>query len=397
MKKFLLLALCAVRVLAAEAPASSEDQKPVVTAAASTAEATPVAKTPDTEEDGKTRDLEGKVESISEAFTELKNTVDSLAKLKVSGYVQGQYVKDDSSVNELTSASATRNKDQFTVRRARAKFVYQHSATSRFVLQPDFGSSGFSLKEAFVEYTEPWTSWKHTLTAGQFLWPFGFENQYSSSQREVPEHSRMYRTLFPGEYDRGLMLSGSGLEDRLKYQVAVVNGTGTSQSFDFNKRKDVVARVGGSLGPLDLGVSTYRGAELVSLSGATKGREFDKTRNGIDVQYVTPLPGLGLRAEYMTGEQPPAAGAAATATSADVRGWYVYAIQNVGVRHQFVVRVDEYDPNTHVGNNAIRTITPAYNFYWDANSKVMLAYEHIKTQGVDPKDNAWTVRYQFSF
>ena len=34
---------------------------------------------------------------------------------------------------------------------------------------------------------EPWTSWKNTLTAGQFTWPFGFELVHSSSSRELPE------------------------------------------------------------------------------------------------------------------------------------------------------------------------------------------------------------------
>lgn len=408
MKKSLLmlLALCALPVWADDARAANEEKKPARIAsadidAAATAVAGQAAAQPATDEApaaSTVEELQGKFDSMNEAFTELRNTVDGLAKMKLSGYIQAQYVNDQSSVNELTSATATRNKDQFSVRRARVKFTYQFSPTSRFVLQPDIASSGVSLKDGYVEFTEPWTTWKHTLTAGQFNWPFGFEIVYSSSAREVPERSRVYRTLFPGERDRGVMLSGSGLQDHLKYNVAIVNGTGTSQSFDFNKRKDLVGRVAGSFGPLDLGVSTYRGAELVSLNGNTKGREFDKTRNGVDFQLITPVPGLGVRGEYIVGEQPPAAGAAvATAKSADVRGWYVYLIQNVGVRNQFVVRVDDYDPNIDVANNATMTINPTYIFHWDANSKVMLSYEKIKTQGVDPKDNVWTIRYQYAF
>lgn len=341
-------------------------------------------------------ELAGKLDSFGEAVTEMRNTLDLLSKLKVSGYVQGQYVNDERSRNEVSGAAATRNFDQFSVRRARVKFTYQFSPTSRFVLQPDVSSGGVTLKDGYVEFTEPWTTWKHTLTAGQFNWPFGFEIMYSSSAREVPERSRIVRTLFPGERDRGVMLSGLGLNDRLSYRVAIVNGTGTTQAFDFNKRKDLVGRLGYSFGAVDVGASLYRGSDLVATSTNANGIEFDKERQGIDVQWATPVPGLGIRGEYITGKQAPAAGTTRS-VSQDIKGWYFYAIQNLGTRHQVVVRADDYDPDTDADNNAIRTINPSYIFHWDANSKVMVSYEFIKNQRNDPDDNVFTLRYQFSF
>jgi hypothetical protein len=343
-----------------------------------------------------TEELSDKLESFGEAFTEMRNSLENLNRMRLSGYIQAQYLNDERSANELTSPTATRNLDQFSVRRARVKFTYQFHPTSRFVLQPDITSSGVTLKDGYVEFTEPWTTWKHTLTAGQFNWPFGFEIMYSSSAREVPERSRIVRTLFPGERDRGVMLSGLGLGDRLSYRVAIVNGTGTSQSFDFNKRKDLVGRLGYSFGAVDVGGSVYRGSDLVAVAGNTRGIEFDKERQGIDVQWATPIPGLGLRGEYITGKQAPAAGTSRS-ESQDVEGWYFYAIQNLGTRHQLVVRADEYDPDTDAGNNAVRTINPTYIFHWDANSKVMASYEFIKTQANDPDDNVFTLRYQYSF
>jgi hypothetical protein len=352
-----------------------------------------------------TEEVEGKVDSLTEGLTEVKNIVDALNRMKLSGYIQAQYVNDEASVNALSSATATRNRDQFSVRRARVKFTYQFSPTSRFVLQPDIASGGVTLKDGYVELTEPWTAWHHTLTAGQFNWPFGFEIMYSSSDREMPERSRVVRTLFPGERDRGVQFSGLGFADRFNYRVAIVNGTGTAQTFDFNKRKDLVARVGGSLGPVDIGASIYRGAELVSVTGAATGREFEKTREGIDVQVVTPIPGLGLRGEYIRGVQPPAPGVAANqATAADVSGYYLYAIQNVGTRNQFVVRYDSYDPDADdrlanaVANAKVNTLGGSYIFHWDANSKVMVTYEKSSSSGfTDPDDNVFTLRYQYKF
>jgi hypothetical protein len=343
-------------------------------------------------------ELAGRLESITEAFTEVRNTLENLGRMRFSGYIQPQFVSDERSSDDLTGVAATRNRDQFSVRRARIKFTYQFSPTSRFVFQPDFGTGGApTLKDGYVEYTEPWTSWRHTLTAGQFNWPFGFEIMYSSSNREMPERSNVIRTLFPGERDRGAMLSGTGFGERFNYRVAVVNGTGTAQAFDFNKRKDIVGRVAGTFGPLDLGASIYRGSERVSLAGLTAGREFDRDRAGIDFQWVTPVPGLGVRGEYIKGVQPPAPGAPVAARAADVDGWYFYAIQNLGTRHQFVLRADEYDPNTDIADNATRTLGGSYIFHWDANSKFMFAYEQPELESADPDDNVFTLRYQYSF
>lgn len=392
---WLALALCTSPVFAQTAIATSgEAQAPATTGAEQEAEKPPA-----------TEEVAGKVDALTEAFTEMKNTLDGLNRMRLSGYIQAQYVNDQASVNSLSSPTATRNRDQFSVRRARVKFTYQFSPTSRFVLQPDITSSGVTLKDGYVEFTEPWTAWHHTLTAGQFNWPFGFEIMYSSSDREMPERSRVIRALFPGERDRGVQVSGTGFADRFNYRLAIVNGTGTAQSFDFNKRKDIVGRIGGTIGPLDIGVSTYRGAELVSVTGATAGREFDKERHGVDFQFVTPVPGLGIRGEYIVGKQPPPPGAAANAAiAADVEGYYVYIIQNIGTRNQFVLRYDAYDPDSDnqlpnaIGNAQVGTLGGSYIFHWDANSKVMATYERSKTSGfADPDDNVFTLRYQFKF
>lgn len=321
---------------------------------------------------------------------ELEQVVEAFKRLKLSGYLQAQYVHDESSADVLTGSASTANRDQFSVRRGRIKITYQLAKTSRFVLQPDISSSGVSLKDGYIELTEPWTSWRNTLTAGQFPWPFGFELGLSSSSREMPERSRVMRALFPGERDRGVMFSGRGFE-RFVYQAAIVNGTGTTRSFDANKRKDFVGRVGGKFGPVTVGVSAYRGSALIPTANRPAGEEFDKERTGLDVQLVTPLPGLRLRGEYIIGKE----------KGADVSGWYTYLIQNVGARHQLVARIDTYDPNDDLSNNSatrsIVTYGGAYHFKWDKNSKITLAYEHPELERFDVDDDVATLRYQFSF
>lgn len=349
-----------------------------------------------TEEQKKTpEEVAAQVESQGEALTEIRNVVDLLNRLKITGYIQAQFVDDERSRDEL-AAGGTRNLDQFSIRRGRVKFTYQATPTSKFVIQPDVTSSGVVLKDGYVELTEPWTPWKHTLTAGQFNWPFGFEIMYSSSQREVAERSRVVRTLFPGERDRGVMLSGLGLNEKFSYRVAIVNGTGTSSSSDLNQQKDFIGRVGYSFGAFDVGASGYTGEDLVATATKATGVNFEKERFGVDFQWATPVPGLGIRGEFITGKQAPSSGTTRT-KSHDVDGWYFYAIQNLGTRHQFVVRVDEYDADTDVDDNAVRTINPSYIFHWDAHSKVMASYELIENEANDPDDNVFTLRYQFSF
>lgn len=349
MKKSLLIALLALAL-----PLMAQETQPEAEE--------PTRETPTVEE------LAGKLEALTEAFTESRNGLEVLSRLRIAGYVQAEYVHSD--------ALST-----FRVRRGRINFQYQFLPTGRVVIQPDLSSSGVALRDAYIEIAEPWTSWKHTATVGQFKWPFGFEVRQSSRDREMPERTLVIRTLFPGERDRGVQLSGAGFNERFNYRLGVFNGNGTSTDRDTNRRKDLVGRIGGSFGPLDVGVSGYNGREVLS------GAEFEKDRWGVDAQWVTPLPGLGVRGEYIRGKQ----------AGADVDGWYVYLIQNVGTKHQFVLRADQYDPNTDRDDNATRTLGGAYIYHYDPNIKVMFAYEQPRLEIADPDDDLATIRVQYTF
>ncbi len=324
--------------------------------------------------------------SKTEDSQQLRGLLQALERLKISGYIQAQYVDDESSRDELTG-SGSRNRDQFSIRRGRLKVAYSAPAIARGTLQIEANSSGVDLKDAFIELTEPWTAWKHTLTAGQFKWPFGFEIPYSSSSREMPERSRVIRTLFPGERDRGVMASGAGFEKRLTYQLAVVNGSGIDQSSDPDSSKDVVGRLGWSFPALTVGASLYRGEALLATTGEPAGVMFDKNRTGVDAQWTTPLPGLRARGEYITGDE----------KGAEVEGWYAYLIQAIGKKHELVVRADDYDANVDVADNAIFTVGGAWNYHLDKHTRLTLAYEHPEREENDPDDDVLTARLQFKF
>jgi hypothetical protein len=321
---------------------------------------------------------------------DVRSLLESLTRLRINGYIQAEYVHSDGADEDL---------DTFRVRRGRINFAYQFAPTGRIVFQPDFSSSGVTTKDAFVEIIEPWTSWRHTATLGQFKVPFGYELPQSPRDREMPESTLAIRTLFPGEWDRGLMIGATGIGERFHYRVGVVNGNGIAGDKDNNSRKDFVARAGASLGPLDVALSGYRGEDLVSVApaGTTPlDREFPKDRLGIDAQWTTPLRGLGLRAEYLQGTQPPAPNSGAAARETDVDGWSILAVQNLGPKHQLVLRADRFDPDTDHDGDATLTAGGAYSYLWDANTKFVLAYEQPRLEDSDP-DNVVTIRVQYAF
>ena len=65
------------------------------------------------------------------------------------------------------------------------------------------GSPEEIVNDAFLEF---YPANGITLRAGQFVKPFGFDVQQSSSERENPERAMFEGYFFPGERDRGVML-----------------------------------------------------------------------------------------------------------------------------------------------------------------------------------------------
>ena len=164
------------------------------------------------------------------------------------------------------------------------------------------GSPETIVNDAFLEY---YVSEHATIRAGQFIKPFGFGVQYSSSLRESPERAIFSGYFFPGERDRGIMLSGdlgflpaAAFKD-LQYFVGVFNGNRFFN--DSNRQVNYMARIRKIFDKekLAVGASVQLGKQLLppGVSGNDNERVF-----GIDVQFTTGR--FGLRGEAMTGNMP---------------------------------------------------------------------------------------------
>ncbi len=375
--------------------------------------------------------LKGKIDGMSETQLATQSTLDALAKIKLSGYIQSQFqLADGDGVAGYSGGNfATGNHQRFLIRRGRLKVNYVNSLT-QYVLQFDVTQGGVAIKDAYMTVTCPQLK-ALSLTAGGFDRPFGFEISYSSSNRESPERSRMFQTLFPGERDLGVKLEyapDSGPLSFLRAKVGAFNGMGVTAAENDNN-KDIIGRLGVSLPfyeqnmALDAGVSIYNGKVrnvdkyVYAVDGPAKKWTVDSTstnknvyhdRNymGIDAEYYADMPiigGMSLRTEFITGDQPslkgsntfyiaPAVTTDPTVTALYERkftGYYVNYIQNIGMMDLFVLKYDTFDPNTEVagddigaaGNNSgsadimYNTLGVGWVHHLDGNVKLVVYYD----------------------
>ena len=373
---------------------------------------------------------QGKLTSLDERMMVNEADLGKLNKIKVSGYIQAQWELYQRDIITVNGAYNT-----FMIRRARIKFTYEVLDGVKFVLQPDFSTGNFSLKDAYAVVNLPKLK-DLTLWAGQFNRP-NYEVEYSSSQREVMERSRVVRTIYPGEREIGVKLEYNGSTIPLKAQLALLNGNFVgSQAIDVDTKKDLMGRLvysfklpGAGIG-IDLGANGYYGGSQVKsnkyvsvnpleVDSVNMGDYLDKRWMGGEIQvFADILGGLAIKSEYVAGKNNFASLTGTAATIAqkkgdpnkirDFSGYYIYLIKNIGAKHQFVTRFDSYDPNTKAtGDDAksevyYNTWTFAWQYYLNDNIRITLQYampgnETNSTVTSDKKDDVLGVRIQAKF
>lgn len=158
--------------------------------------------------------LNDKVAGVEERLATAESDLAKLTKIKVSGYIQAQWINYE--------ASNVYPNNYFMIRRARVKFTYEPVNGIVFVVQPDFQPGNITIKDAYAQANDPWLK-MFSLWVGKFNRP-NYEVEYSSSSREVPERSRVIRAIYPDERAIGAKLEIAPPKLPLKFQLAVFNG-----------------------------------------------------------------------------------------------------------------------------------------------------------------------------
>lgn len=363
---------------------------------------------------------EGKLNALDERVLVNETDLGKLNKIKLTGYIQAQwllYDKDHVTVNEPTNS--------FLIRRARLKFTYEALTGVKFVLQSDFSTGNLALKDAYAVVNLPKLK-DFSLYAGQFN-RTNYEVEYSSSQREVLERSKVIRYLYPGEREVGVKLEYKGSTIPLKLQLMAMNGNFTGlQPVDYDSKKDLMGRlvysiklpsagIGIDLGPnfyyghTGLKYNTFVSDENGKLDSTTykAGDYLPKQWMGGEIQiFADFLGGMALKAEYVQGVN-----SASSSTNLDSKaslsakrtdptkvrhfsGYYLYLIKNIGNKNQFVLKYDFFDPNTSLSGDAAKgevnwkTYTVAWQYYLNDNIRISLQYEIPKyeTNASRPSD-----------
>ncbi|QSQ24903.1 porin [Pyxidicoccus parkwayensis] len=385
-------------------PGSSDTTTPTAESTATPAEPTA---------DERLTNAEGKIASLEEQNVETKNDLSALKKLKISGYVQGRY-----QYQEPLDDTGTGGFSKFTVRRGRLKTTYT-TDWAQLMLQIDAASeSGVTLRDAEATLFFPGTHQLMGLTVGQMKWPFGYEGPQSSSDREMPERSRVIRAFLPDERDRGAKLFGKFLKNKINIGVGVFDGNGifnqNSVGLDNDKEKDVIGRAGFDLKWLSGGVSGWYGHSLGRKATDTYRVAYDRNRIGLDAQLyldVLPFGATAIKGEYINGTtySKSAGQQKVEQLGVPASGWYGLVVQNLGLKDAVAVRYDYFDPEsgrenlaTPEGkpgpNNSIGTLDVALLHYFSENLKATLSYELPMTAAPgtaeDPHDNLLTFQLQ---
>ena len=273
------------------------------------------------------------------------------------------------------------------------------------------------LREAYIDIRPvlSWAPYLDIIRIGQYRIPFGIENDTSSGL--IDFISRGY--FSSGAVGGGSVSTGIDfLQERdiyidiktkphefIELDAVVMNGNFIDYTrIDNNSQKDYLGRI--RIKPRkDFFVSfSAMAGESENRNTALNGRGKGKyDRLGYDFRYTPDwLPGLHLQGEWITGHDAPnqANVGATTFTTNGIgvmrRTWYVYAkyrLDNLGVEWlkgcEPIVRYEEFDPSTTVGNDMFTRTTVGINYYFaevlpKVQTKLQLNYEFRHHQGVDP-------------
>jgi phosphate-selective porin len=301
-------------------------------------------------------------------------------KLTVGGFLQAQ-----AEFGRASDARWSGVRDRFFFRRARLYLGGVFAEDFDFKAELDLqGNTLGAATGQLARANEVFINWHKypfaNLRFGQLKPAFGAEALASDTKILTIERSLSSDRLADG---RQLAVGAAGdlLDKKVSYLVIVANGNGANVSANDNGKFQKSARlvftpVATAKDKLALGVDGLwtKDTGLAKSDLGLAGNLFtgSRTMSGLDAQWVHGP--LDLSAEWLHGRFEPAGGV--PAARFDAEGWQATAaFFVVPAKLQAVVREEQFDPNTAIGGNTVRTFSFGLNYYLKGDDiKVMVDY-----------------------
>lgn len=331
-------------------------------------------------------------------------------RLRASGYMQLRY----SALDEA--------EDEFALRRLKLMLGGDLNRDWQWFAQVFFKDGNNAPNDGRVYLQEGWLRFqrfrKVQLVFGQMKPAFSLERFTPDFKLYTIERSVVVRTLVPnGEFpdsftrDIGVQVDG-GLRGRFRYAAGLFDGSGANRAihgigpmvtsrvtFDAVRERQVFGRTL----RLNLGaaVSVRNAKDLpFGLMACPATRQRLEHFRGLEkrggLEMAAEWDEITLRAEYIRANF--AFADRTPAISAD--GYYVELAKFLGPRLQAAVKLEEFDPNTGIGNDKdLRWLTLGANYYVRGGHRLKLMANYVfrwERYGERPND-MFLVQFQWFF
>jgi len=310
--------------------------------------------------------------------------------LKVFGFIQPQY-------NYSFDGS---NTNSFEFNRARIGVTGSIPYDFRYYVVLE-ASSFFTgnpfLLDAYISYNR--LLWVQAAI-GQFKSPFSLELQTPCHKLHTIYRSHFLVDLASPLRDIGFELYGGNDTTIIKYQIAIMNGTGMNK-LDNNPNKDYVGRVviQPFKGKLAFGGSFRYGLSPSTVEGAP---EDEHNRYGGEIRFHNKR--FNIQAEYIWGRDIGSyttgggCGGPGEVVNGTIKreGWYVMAYYMTGIRLEPVIKVEYYNKDIE-GDDKQYITTLGLSYFFNDWTRLQVNYLYATEIDHEIKNDQLVIQFQALF
>ncbi len=254
------------------------------------------------------------------------------------------------------------------------------------------------LLDAFISY-QRFSFAKFSI--GQFKSPFTLDMSTACNSLNTIYRAAAIQNLVSPDRDLGVMISGSVLDQKLSYSLALTNGTGKG-IFDNNQGKTFHSRI--VLAPLSfikLGGGMQYGQHPSVVDNSTE--EDSRFRWAADVQMN--YKNFDLIGEYISGKDKGSyvvgggCGGDPTIVEGNLNrsGYHVTAMYKTPWNLQPVFRYENWNTDRDTPNRVEHTMAFGFNYWLNDWTRIQLNYLYKAEEKMEVKNDELLIQFQVTF